>query len=123
MKIISITLDILLTSLILLMVILPVMANAQANFDLNNGQLGLGNQDLKTIINNIIQLLLSFLGIFSVLIILYGGFLWMTSMGDDAKAARARKTIVSGIIGIIIIISAYSIASFVINNIQNAVTG
>jgi len=76
---------------------------------------GLGNQDLMETINGIIQVILGFLGILAVIIILWGGFIWMTAMGDEGKVDTAKKLIVSGIVGIIIILSAYAIAQFVVN--------
>jgi len=105
---------------------LPVVVSAQDNdnFGLENANMGvLGNQDLKTGISNVIQILLGFLGIIAVIIILWGGFIWMTAMGDEGKVEKAKKLIIAGVIGIVIILAAYSIASFVIGQIGNATRG
>ncbi|HNW09122.1 MAG TPA: hypothetical protein PK619_02410 [bacterium] len=83
-------------------------------------EFGLGNTGLVETVTQIIQVLLGFLGILAVLLILWGGFIWMTAAGDDAKVDKAKKLIVSGIIGIVIIFSAYAIASFVITQIATA---
>lgn len=81
---------------------------------------GLGQADIKETIGNLIRILLGFLGVIAVVIILMGGFKWMTAGGNDEKVAEAKKLIIAGIIGLAIILSAYAIASFVINSIITA---
>src|SRR3989344_8269261 len=46
---------------------------------------GLIQQDIRVTIMRIIQIILGFLGVLAVLIILYGGFVWMTAGGDAKK--------------------------------------
>lgn len=46
---------------------------------------------------------MSLLGIIAVMIILYGGFKWMTSGGSDDAVGDSKKIITAGIIGLIII--------------------
>jgi len=86
-------------------------------------QAGLGSQDLSTTIASIIRVGLGFLGVIAVVIVLYGGFLWMTSAGSDEKVKQAKKVMISGIIGLVIVLSAYALASFVINSISTATAG
>lgn len=84
---------------------------------------GLGDADLIDTIASIIRLALGFLGVIAVVIILLGGFKWMTAGGNDDKVKDAKKLIFSGIIGLVIVLCAYAIASFVINSIINATAG
>lgn len=84
---------------------------------------GLGDADLVDTIANIIRIALGFLGVIAVVIILLGGFKWMTAAGSEPKVQEARKLIFSGIIGLVIIISAFAIASFVIDSIITATSG
>ncbi|NQV90814.1 hypothetical protein HQ487_05435 [Candidatus Uhrbacteria bacterium] len=81
---------------------------------------GLGDANLVDTIAQIIRIALGFLGVIAVVIILLGGFKWMTSGGADTKVLEAKKLIFSGIIGLVIVISAYAIASFVIDSIITA---
>lgn len=81
---------------------------------------GLGDADLVDTIANIIRIALGFLGVIAVVIILLGGFKYLTSQGNDQKTKDATKLIYSGIIGLVIVISAYAIASFVIDSIVDA---
>lgn len=71
---------------------------------------------LQERIGNFIQVALQFLGIIALVIIVYAGFLWMIA-GDSDKVGKAKKLLLNGVIGLIIITSAYAIASFVISNI------
>lgn len=81
---------------------------------------GLGQADLKETIGQLIRVLLGFLGVVAVVIILLGGFKWMTAGGNDEKVAEAKRLIIAGIIGLAIILSAFAIASFVISSIVSA---
>ena len=81
---------------------------------------GLGDADLVDTIAQIIRIALGFLGVIAVVIILLGGFKWMTAGGNDDKEKEAKKLIFSGIIGLVIVLSAYAIASFVITSISEA---
>lgn len=77
-----------------------------------------GGGDLKPLIGNIIQILLGFLGILAVILILYAGFLWMTAGGDSSKVDKAKQYIINATIGIVIILGAYILTSFIIDTIQ-----
>jgi hypothetical protein len=83
---------------------------------------GLGQGDLKQTIGSLINVALQFLGVVTVVIILYGGFKWMTAGGNEEKVGEAKRLIIAGIIGLAIILSAYAISSFVIGSILTATT-
>ena len=84
----------------------------------------LGKEKNPTVVvSSIINVVLSLLGITAVIIILLGGFKWMTAQGNSDKVTEAKDLIKNGIIGLVIIFFAYSIAKFVINNISDVSTG
>ena len=83
---------------------------------------GLGDASLETATGQIIRVFISFLGIVAVVIILFGGFKWMTAGGNEDKVQEAKRLIIAGIIGLAIILSAYAIASFVIEQLISATT-
>ena len=99
-------------------------APADDNFGLNNTDfktLGVGqDKDLKAIIAQIINIVLGFLGIIAVVIVLAGGFKWMTAGGNEDKVGEARKMIVQGVIGMVIVFAAWGIASFVVTQLGTA---
>ena len=75
-------------------------------------------KDPRAIIGAAINVLMGFLGIIAVLIILFGGFKWMTAQGADDKIDEAKKLLAAGIIGLIIIMSAWAIATFVMDQVM-----
>lgn len=80
----------------------------------------LGNKDLRETAASLINVLLGLLGLIAVVIVLAGGFKWMTAGGSEDKIAEARKMIFSGVIGLAIILSAWAISLFVINQLSSA---
>ncbi len=98
----------------------PQLAGAQTNdvFGLQYGkQTGLAAQDPRQTVALIIRIFMGFLGTIAIVIILIGGFKWMTAGGNDEKVGEAKKLIASGIIGLIIILSAYAITNFVLTQL------
>lgn len=62
-------------------------------------------------VTKIIRLVFAFLGILAVLFIVIGGYRYITSSGDDKKAAQGKKTIQWALIGLAVALSAYAIVS------------
>lgn len=81
---------------------------------------GLGDADLERTIGALIQTVIRFLGIIAVIVVLYGGFRWMTASGNDEKVAEAKKILIAGLIGLAIVLTALAITTFVINQILGA---
>lgn len=105
----------------------PVFAFAQdANLNLGIGYATatkLGSKDVRQSVSEIINVAMSLLGIVAVVIILMGGFKWMTAGGNEDQVGEAKKLIIAGVIGLAIILASYSIALFVVNNLISATTG
>lgn len=80
----------------------------------------LASTDIRVILGRIVQVFLGILGIIAVGIFLYAGFLWMTSGGDESKIASAKKTMINAVIGLVIILSAFSIVQFILNALTDA---
>jgi amino acid transporter len=72
------------------------------------------NASLTTIVGNIINIALGFLGILLLAYLLYAGFLWMTAGGDEGQVKKAKETIQRAIIGLVIIAAAFAISNFVL---------
>jgi hypothetical protein len=86
----------------------------------SNSGLALSGGDVRQTAANIINIALGFLAIIAVIIVLVGGFKYMLSGGSEDKTSEARKLIVSGIIGLAIILSAWAITSFVLGRLLTA---
>ena len=81
---------------------------------------GLGTQDLRASVMGIIRILFGFLGVLAITGIVFGGVLIMISGGNQRRTGTGKMAITAGVIGLIIIFSAYAIASFVINQLISA---
>jgi hypothetical protein len=81
------------------------------------GTFGLGTQNLYQTLTGIVNVLLGFLGVLAIIVILFGGFKWMTSGGSEDKVAGARQMIVAGVIGLAIILAAFAVVQFVVRNV------
>ena len=100
----------------------PALVSAQSDpFGLDFGQeTGLGQQDPRQTAARIIRSGLGLLGIVAIVIVLWGGVLWMTAGGETERVGTAKKILFSGIIGLIIILSAFAIAQFVLDQLLDA---
>ncbi len=84
---------------------------------------GLGSNDVRTTAVQIINVVLGLLGIICVSLIVYAGYMWMTSGGSEDKIESAQKTIKACVLGLLIILSAWSITTYVLENTNRAATG
>jgi amino acid transporter len=100
-----------------LAIVVPISVSAQ--FSVPTGT-GLADADLEDTAVNIIKTVLSLLGLIALVIILMGGFKWMTSGGNEEKVGEAKKLLGAGVVGIIIILAAYAITEFVVVQMQTA---
>jgi hypothetical protein len=113
--------------LTLLLVVLPCLSMAlpvkAIDFGLNTAnEIGLpggASDDPKQLAVTIVQYLMTFLGIIAVVVILWGGFQWLTAGGNESRVESAKKTIIAGIIGLIIVIAAYAIVTLVVGFASN----
>ena len=94
---------------------LPVLAvntDLQTQTEAFAGQSGANfspPKDPRQLTASVIQISLSVLGILTTIYLVYGGFTIVTSAGEEEKITTGKKTIVTAVIGLIIIFSAYAI--------------
>ncbi|MBL7053811.1 hypothetical protein ISS06_01230 [Patescibacteria group bacterium] len=96
---------------------LPVLAQPDLGLE-DLGQVKsvaeIGNADLITVIGNVIKIVLSLMGMIAVIFLIVGGFMWMTSAGNEEKIKKAKGLMGASVIGIVIILIAYAAAKFII---------
>ncbi|MFH0829471.1 MAG: pilin [Candidatus Kerfeldbacteria bacterium] len=86
------------------------------------GSVGLGTADLKTTVINIISWVLGILALVAVVMIIIGGFQWLTAAGNEEKIEKAKKVISAAVIGLIIVLLAWAIVIFVAGTTKNVTT-
>lgn len=69
------------------------------------------------ILTKVIQLMVMIAGIASVIMIMVGGFKYITSTGDSGKVSSAKDTVLYACIGLVITIFAQAIVSFVLRRL------
>jgi hypothetical protein len=104
---------------------LAQVATAQIDVGANeiSNNIDLGATDPRTVAARVINIALLILSIIAVGIIIWGGFVWMTSNGDEEKISQAKNILKNGIIGLVIILSAWGIASFILSRLIGATGG
>jgi len=104
--------------------LLIIASFALVNFALAQGvdvgleygeQIGLGDTDPRIMAANVIRIALGFLGIIAVGLIIYAGWLYMTAAGEEEKIEKAKKILINAIIGLVIILSAFGITTFIMS--------
>jgi cytochrome bd-type quinol oxidase subunit 2 len=112
-------------------VAVPVTVSAQADIGGNlkcgsnlDTKVGSCNQDVQggsdnvnNIITDIINIFSIVVGIISVIMIIYGGFRYVTSGGDSGNVSSAKNTIIYAIIGLVIVALAQFIVQFVLDKV------
>lgn len=81
---------------------------------------GLKNTDIRTMIASIISIALSLIGTVVVVIIIWAGFRWMTAGGNSDQVETAKTQLGQAVIGLAIILAAYSITQFVTSSLLTA---
>ena len=76
---------------------------------------------LPALIGRFIGVMLGLMGIIFIVYLVWAGIMYMTAAGDDTKVKKAKQMINQSIIGIIIMVSAYAISSFIISQLTTAV--
>ncbi|OGY86200.1 MAG: hypothetical protein A2233_01035 [Candidatus Kerfeldbacteria bacterium RIFOXYA2_FULL_38_24] len=95
-------------------------ALAQINTNYTDVKANLGDRDLRDIVQLAINVFLSLLALIAVVLILVGGFQWMTAGGNDEKVGAAKKRLISALIGLVIIFAAWAIVLFAFSQISSA---
>ena len=73
----------------------------------------------RVIARTIVNFFLFFLGLVATIFVIYGGFLYVTSGGDDQGVEKGKKILLYAAIGIIIVLVSFAL----VNTLLGAATG
>lgn len=65
--------------------------------------------DLLILIQNIIDFVIKGAFIICIVLVIYGGFRWLLSLGKEANIALGQKTIISALFGLLIVLASWLI--------------
>lgn len=80
-------------------------------------------EDIRLTVAKIINIVLSVLAAIFVILIVVSGFKYMTAAGNEEKVKDSMKQIQQAVIGLIIILIAWSITRFIIIRLLAATSG
>lgn len=81
---------------------------------------GQNGDQLPEIVGNLIKIFLSILGVLFVVLMVYAGYLWMNARGNEQQVEKAKNILSQAVIGLVVILGAYSITYFVVNGLTKA---
>lgn len=106
---------------LLVFLILPLIASAEANPLTNLGQATPDELrtrgELTQIIATAVNVVLGMVGVIFLILMIYGGFVWATAGGDASKIEKAKGIIRAAVIGILITLGAYAITVLILTGI------
>lgn len=79
-----------------------------------------GSTTLSGFIITIIKILLSFAGIIAVVMLVIGGYWYMAAGGNEETAEKGKKTIINFVLGLVVIILAYTIVTIIAATLTGA---
>jgi cytochrome bd-type quinol oxidase subunit 2 len=78
-----------------------------------------GDTSISHLIKTIVNIVSIIVGAVAVLMIIVGGFRYVTSGGSAEGTKAARQTIIYAIVGLVVVALAQIIVHFVLNNVSN----
>ena len=91
----------------------------QAQDDTEKAALGCGdNRTVPDIAQNIVNVVLTIVGILCVIMIVFAGQRYITANGDPTQITKSKTMIIYSIAGLIVSLLAFAITNFVIASIQ-----
>ena len=84
---------------------------------------GAGESSISSLASKAVNLFSIIVGAVAVIMIIYGGFRYITSGGDSGNVGNAKNTLIYAIVGLIIVALAQIIVHFVLAQTTSATTG
>lgn len=79
-----------------------------------------GADQIQRIVTTIVNIFSIIVGIVAVIMIIWGGFKYITSGGDSGNITSAKNTIIYAILGLVIVALAQFLVQFVLERVVNA---
>ena len=73
----------------------------------------------EAVVANVVQGVLGIVGLVALIIFIYGGIVWMTSLGNAERVKQGRDTLVWGTIGIIVVFASFAIVNLILGALDS----
>lgn len=124
MKNIQKTVSIIAIAAIFALAVVPFVAGAQNIFGNPSnlpGQFENSTTTASGLIGKILGIVLGIVGLIAVLFLVWGGFQYITSAGDEEKVEKAKGTMINALIGVVVVLLAYALVRIVANAVGGSV--
>ncbi|MFW0862711.1 MAG: hypothetical protein ACKKL6_03975 [Candidatus Komeilibacteria bacterium] len=78
-----------------------------------------GYKNPQQIVASVVQIALGLIGTLFLVLIIVSGFQWMTAGGNSSSIDTSKKRLINATIGLIVVLAAYALTSFVITSVAN----
>lgn len=78
---------------------------------------GLPKTEVATYVGSVAQWLFGIVGLLFFALATYAGITWFLARGEDEKITKAKQILITSVIGLFILISAYAISVFITGRI------
>lgn len=109
--------NILAITAIFALALMPLLAGAQFGSEPVPGGFDKSTTNVSQLIGKILNIVLGIVGLIAVLFLVWGGFQYITSAGDEEKVKSAKGTMINALIGVVVVILAYALVRVVTNAI------
>jgi hypothetical protein len=116
------------SSLIFALEVSPVFSEASSSTS-SPSSLGvalpnpLGTTQITTIIGRVIRGVRNVVGSLALLMIIYGGFTWLTSGGNPDKVKKGKEIMVWAVFGLMVMLGSYIIVNYILTAITSGAGG
>jgi len=73
--------------------------------------------NLRDFIVNAVNFVLGFLGLVAVVMIIYGGFMYVTAGGAEEQTTKGKKSVMYAVVGIVIILISFALVNTIIKGV------
>lgn len=86
-------------------------------FGLTAGEIGVPQVDANTLLTNVLNQVYIWAGIIAVIVLIIAGYIYVTSTGNAQAVQKAKDAIFGAVIGLVVIIMAFTITAFITGRI------
>lgn len=76
--------------------------------------------DYLDVVATIVQSVLGIVGVLALLMFIYGGIVWMTSLGNSERVKLGRDTLVWAALGLVVVFASFAIVNLILNAFKAA---
>ena len=77
------------------------------------------SSSIMEVILKVLKMLLTIVGIIAVLLVIVGGFQYITAAGNEEQAEKGKKAIFNALIGLVVVILSYAIVNIIVKTLTN----